>query len=175
MSFHSMVGKVGDHVLDPKFTRYDRRVLYVTYDVTAQVREGVNTVGVMLGNGWYNYHVKNPWHFDEAPWRDKPRLMFQLEIEYADGATQTVVSDGSWKHSTGAVRFDGMLNGEVYDARLEKDGWDTAGYDDSSWSAVRGGCRAEGQTRCPDDRADPRHRRDPAGSAHPAAAGSLHL
>lgn len=129
--------KVGDRVLDPKFTRYDRRVLYVTYDVTAQVRAGANAVGVMLGNGWYNYHVKNPWHFDEAPWRDKPRLLFQLEIEYADGSTQAVVSDGSWQHATGAVRFDGMLNGEVYDARLVKDGWDTAGYDDSAWAAAK--------------------------------------
>jgi alpha-L-rhamnosidase len=128
--------KVGDHLLDPKFTRYDRRVLYVTYDVTAQVREGENAVGVMLGNGWHNYHVKNPWHFDEAPWRGKPRLLFQLEIEYADGSTQRIVSDGSWKYSTGAVRFDGLLNGEMYDARLEQDGWDAAGYDDSAWSAA---------------------------------------
>jgi len=129
--------KVGDHVLDPKVTQYDCRVLYVTYDVTKQVREGMNAAGVMLGNGWYNYHVKNPWHFDEAPWRNKPRMLLQLEVEYADGSTQSVISDGSWKYSTGPVQFDGMLNGEVYDARLEKDGWDTAGYDDSKWVAAK--------------------------------------
>jgi alpha-L-rhamnosidase len=129
--------KVGDRLLDPKVTRYDRRVLYATYDVTAQVREGENALGVMLGNGWYNYHVKNPWHFDEAPWRDTPRLLCQLELEYADGSTRVIVSDGSWQHATGAVQFDGMLNGEVYDARLEKDGWDTAGFDDSGWAAAK--------------------------------------
>ncbi len=129
--------KVGDHLLDPKVTRYDRRVLYVTYDVTGQVREGCNAIGVMLGNGWYNYHVKNPWHFDEAPWRGKPKLLLQLEIEYADGTTQCVVSDESWRYATGAVQFDGILNGEVYDARLAKVGWETADYDDSSWCPAR--------------------------------------
>ena len=129
--------KVGDHVLDPKFTRYDRRVLYVTYDVTAQVRKGDNALGVMLGNGWYNYHILNAWDFDVAPWRAKPKMMLQLEVEYADGTTQTIVSDESWKYSTGPVRFDGFLSGEVYDARLEKAGWDAPGYDDSRWMAAK--------------------------------------
>ena len=129
--------KVGDHMLDPKVTQYDCRVLYVTYDVTSQVKEGANALGVMLGNGWYNYHVKNPWHFDEAPWRAKPRMLLQLEIEFADGSTQRIVSDGSWTYATGAVRFDGMLNGEVYDARLEQSGWDSPGFDDSQWISAK--------------------------------------
>lgn len=129
--------KVGDHVLDPKFTRYDRRVLYVTYDVTAQLKKGPNAAGVMLGNGWYNYHVKNAWDFDTAPWRAKPKMMLQVEVEFADGTAQTLVSDESWKYATGPIQFDGMLSGEVYDARLEKDGWDAAGYDDSAWVAAK--------------------------------------
>jgi len=129
--------KVGDHVLDPKFTRYDRRVLYVTYDLTRQLKNGNNAMGVMLGNGWYNYHVKNPWSFDTAPWRAKPKMLLQLEIAFADGTTQTIISDESWKYSTGPIQFDGMLSGEVYDARLEKEGWNTAGYDDSKWGAAK--------------------------------------
>ncbi|MCX6877426.1 MAG: glycoside hydrolase family 78 protein [Verrucomicrobia bacterium] len=129
--------KVGDHVLDPKFTRYDRRVLYVTYDMTRQLKNGNNAMGVMLGNGWYNYHVKNPWSFDTAPWRAKPKMLLQLEIAFADGSTQTIISDESWKYSTGPIQFDGMLSGEVYDARLEKEGWNTAGYDDSKWVAAK--------------------------------------
>ena len=129
--------KVGDRVLDPKFTRYDRRVLYVTHDVTKHLNKGANSMGVMLGNGWFNYHVKNPWNFDAAPWRAKPRMLLQLEIEFDDGTTQSIVSDGSWKYSTGPIRFDGMLCGERYDARLEKHGWDTAGYDDSTWTFAK--------------------------------------
>lgn len=129
--------KVGDHWFDPKLTRYDKRVLYVTYDVTNQIVNGDNAVGVMLGNGWYNYHVRNPWDFDKAPWRDKAKVMLQIEVEHADGTVSTIVSDGSWKYATGAVRYDGMLNGEFYDARLERAGWDTAGHDDSSWLSAK--------------------------------------
>jgi alpha-L-rhamnosidase len=129
--------KVGDHVLDPKFTRYDRRALYVTHDVTGQVKRGGNVLGVMLGNGWYNYHTGNAWIFDAAPWRAKPKLLLQLELEFTDGTRQTVVSDESWRYATGPVRFDGMLNGDVYDARLERDGWDAPGYDDAAWAAAR--------------------------------------
>jgi alpha-L-rhamnosidase len=129
--------KVGDHVLDPAFTRYDRRALYVTYDVTTQLRRGANAVGVMLGNGWYNYHVNNAWDFDNAPWRDKPKMIFQLAVEFTDGTTSVIASDESWKYSTGAIRWDGLMSGETYDARLEKPGWDTADCDDSAWAAAK--------------------------------------
>src|ERR1017187_192033 len=49
---HLNGGKVDDHEMDPGFTRYDRRVLYATHDVTPQIQRGVNTIGMMLGNGW---------------------------------------------------------------------------------------------------------------------------
>src|SRR5204863_2294180 len=76
--------KIGDHVLDPGYTRYDRRDLYVTYDVTRQVREGRNALGVILGNGWYNVHTRAVWGFDQAPWRAAPKLLLEMRIEYAD-------------------------------------------------------------------------------------------
>lgn len=129
--------KVGDHELDPKNTRFDKRVLYVTHDVTDRVRRGRNALGAVLGNGWFNYHNKNAWDFDTAPWRAKPALLLQLEIEYADGTGQTVASDATWKYATGPVVFDALLAGETYDARLEKPGWDRAGYDDASWAAAK--------------------------------------
>lgn len=125
--------KVGDHVLDPAFTRYDRRVLYVTHDITSRVRRGDNALGVMLGNGWFNVENFEEWDFLKAPWRDKPKAIVQLEITYHDGTTQTVVSDASWRAATGPVRFDGIRNGEVYDARRDPAGWDKPGYDDSTW------------------------------------------
>lgn len=129
-------GKVGDHVLDPAFTRYDRRVLYVTHDVTSLLRQGRNALGVMLGNGWFNVENFEEWDFVRAPWRDKPKAIAQLEVVYADGTTERVVSDGSWRAATGPVRFDGIRNGEVYDARLERAGWDRPDYDDSGWAAA---------------------------------------
>ena len=128
--------KVGDHLLDPAFTRYDRRALYVTYDVTRQLTGGVNALGVVLGNGWFNYTVDAAWYFDEAPWRARPRMLLQLMIEFADGTTQTVVSDGTWKFATGPIVSNALLNGETYDARLEIPHWDTAHFNDKDWPAA---------------------------------------
>ncbi len=126
-------GKVGDHVLDPAFTRYDRRALYVTHDVTSLLHEGQNAVGVMLGNGWYNMHTRATWDFDQAPWRGEPRALVQLHIEHPDGTVTTVASDESWRASTGPVYLDGIRAGEFYDARQELPGWATPEYDDSAW------------------------------------------
>ena len=89
----------------------------------------------MLGSGFYNVHEKDEWFFEQAPWRDEPTLLFQLRLDYADGTSETIVSDSSWKASAGPVVHDGIRNGEEYDARLEQPGWDTAAFDDSAWAA----------------------------------------
>ena len=126
--------KVGDHQLDPAYTRYDRRALYVTHDVTDQIRKGDNAIGVMLGNGWYNMLTRATWNFDQAPWRDEPVMQLHLRIELEDGSVQTVVSDSSWQASTGPIVLDSIRAGESYDARLEMPGWDTADFDANSWA-----------------------------------------
>ena len=129
--------KVGDHILDPGYTRYDRRALYVTYDVTSLLTRGSNAVGVILGNGWYNCQTKAVWNFHEAPWRSAPKMLLHLRVDYADGRSQTLVSDTSWKCATGPIIFDSIYGGETYDARLEKSGWATATYNDTAWPAVQ--------------------------------------
>ncbi len=121
--------KVGDHVLDPVVTHYDRRARYVAYDVTEHLVPGKNVLGVVLGNGWYNSHTPEVWHFDKASWRDYPKLLLQLMV---DGKT-VLCSDESWKISSGPILFDGLRNGEIYDARLELDGWLSPDYDDQNW------------------------------------------
>ncbi len=126
--------KVGDHVLDPIVTQYDQRARYVTYDVTAYLKAGVNTFGVILGNGWYYPHTKEVWHFDKASWRCYPKFLLDME---ADGQS-LLVSDQSWKCSTGPIIFDGLRNGETYDAHLELTGWLESGYDDSEWKNAAG-------------------------------------
>lgn len=72
--------KIGDHRLDPLYTRFDRRNLYVTYDVTGQLQNGDNAIGVLLGNGWYNHQSKAVWDFDRAPWRNRPAFCMDLRI-----------------------------------------------------------------------------------------------
>ena len=61
-------------MLDPMYTRFDRRNLYVTYDVTSQLQQGKNAIGVALGNGWYNLQSTAVWYFDKAPWRSRPAV-----------------------------------------------------------------------------------------------------
>ena len=126
--------RVGDHVLDPLVTQYDRRALYVIHDVTGFLQAGENVIGVSLGNGWYNCHTREVWNFEQAPWRHLPKLLLQLEVVDERGRRSTVVSDTSWKTARGPVVFDGLRNGETYDARAEKPGWDAPGYDDGNWA-----------------------------------------
>ncbi|HNU28524.1 MAG TPA: family 78 glycoside hydrolase catalytic domain, partial [Sedimentisphaerales bacterium] len=139
--------KVGDHVLDPAFTRYDRRALYVVHDVTKQLRKGFNALGVILGNGWYNMHTRAVWDFDKAPWRDRPVLRCQLEMTFDDGSTRVIASDATWRVSTGPIVFDSIRNGEIYDARLEKADWDDPGCDDSNWPLAQIDSGPKGELR----------------------------
>lgn len=126
--------KVGDHELDPGFTRFDKRALYVTHDVTDLLDEGENALGVILGNGFYNQGFADAWHFNDTPWRDNPKLLCELRVTYADGTTETIVSDDSWRVAAGPIVFDATRSGEHYDARKAMVGWDRPGYDDSRWA-----------------------------------------
>lgn len=128
--------RIGDHRLDPLFTRFDRRNLYVAYDVTRQLRDGDNAIGVLLGNGWYNHQSKAVWDFDRAPWRNRPAFCLDLRITYSDGSVETIPTDLSWKTASGALVFNSIYTGEHYDARLEQKGWNLPDFDDSRWNGV---------------------------------------
>ncbi len=128
--------KVGDHRLDPMYTRFDRRTLYVAYDVTRQIKEGTNVVGVLLGNGWYNHQSTAVWNFHKAAWRARPAFCMDLRIIYTDGSTETIVSNTQWKTSLSPVTFNSIYTAEHYDARLEQRGWDEPGFNDSNWKAA---------------------------------------
>lgn len=129
--------RVGDHVLDPGYTDYNRRALYVTYDVTEFIRQGQNAVGVNLGNGWLNLPTPDIWGFHTAPWRAPPKLLFTLLLEFPDGKQLTVASDGTWKWSTGPITFNCVRGGETYDARLEQPGWNAVGFDAAAWKPAK--------------------------------------
>jgi len=127
---------IGDHRLDPMYTRFDRRNLYVTYDITKNLQTGGNAIGVLLGNGWYNHQSTAVWNFDRAPWRNRPVFCMDVRISYEDGTTETITTDDSWKSSLSPVIFNSIYTAEHYDSRLEQPGWDRAGFNDSKWRAV---------------------------------------
>lgn len=129
-------GRTGDHRLDPLYTRFDRRILYVTYDVTHRLRRGDNAVGVVLGNGWYNHQSGAVWNFHNAPWRNRPAFCLDLRIEYEDGTHEVIASDLDWRTGEGPLRFNSIYTSEHYDARMEQPGWDAPGFDDAAWRGV---------------------------------------
>jgi alpha-L-rhamnosidase len=122
-----------DTVLEPGFTRYDKTVQYVTRDVTDLLRAGGHTLGVRLGRGFYGLTQPNSWNWSATPWTAEPRARGQLEITYADGSRQVVLTDGTWRTADGPVRYDSLYGGESYDARAEQPGWDKPGFDASHW------------------------------------------
>ena len=105
--------RIGRKVLDPAPTRYDRRVLYSTYDMTEMLARGENRLHVLLGHGWYDVRSVAVWNFDNAPWRDFPRMLAQLEITYDDGTRTMVVSDDTWRQVASPIGFDCIREGEV--------------------------------------------------------------
>lgn len=140
--------KVGDQVLAPAITNYDKRIirkilyeyddqstqriLYNTFEITTLLKKGENTIGVILGNGWYNQRDRT---VEGRLWYNTPRMIIQIEIKYADGSTQIVKTDKSWKSTTGPLLHDAIFTGEKYDARKELANWNRNDYDDTTWGS----------------------------------------
>jgi len=112
--------KVGDHVLDPGWTTFDKRVLYTAYDVTGMLHQGANAIGIMLGQGWFGRRA----------------ALLQLNVEMEGGQRMEVVTDGTWKVRQGPIIADSVYDGETYDARQEAPGWDRPGFVDTGWQAA---------------------------------------
>lgn len=130
-------GKVGDDVLCTPFTRFDEEVMYITYDVAAMLKNGGNAIGITLGNGWYNCFAEDPWNTRQAAWRHLPKVIAELRVEYADGSSELIATRPDWTSSSGPIYFNGIRNGEHYDARRELGDWTNAGYDDSGWRQAK--------------------------------------
>ncbi|MDQ2720559.1 MAG: glycoside hydrolase family 78 protein [Bacteroidota bacterium] len=126
--------RIGDAYLTPGWTSYNKRLQYQVYDVTSLLQNGKNAVGAKLGDGWYRGPIA--WGNNINRYGKKLGLLFQLNIIYTDGSNEIIVSDESWKSSTGAIRSSEIYNGEFYDAREEKEDWANASYKDQSWAGV---------------------------------------
>ncbi len=124
--------RVGDDVFGPLPTLYDASVPYLTYDVTSMLSKGDNAIGVALGNGRYfpmREHGMLAWGL--------PRLIAELEVEYPDGSTETIVTDPTWRATAdGPVRANNEYDGEVFDAAMTLGDWTARAYDDSAWQAA---------------------------------------
>ncbi len=137
--FYLNGGKVGDHVLDPGITDYRKRILYETYDVADQLEQGKNAFGLWLGNGAFRLKAEEgrwTWHGMNNQF-GTPSGIVQLHIQYRDGSEEIIGSDGGWMTDASPIVYNNVYGGEDYDARLEQQGWNTIGFDDSSWESVK--------------------------------------
>ncbi|MFW6437606.1 MAG: family 78 glycoside hydrolase catalytic domain [Armatimonadota bacterium] len=128
--------RIGDHLLDPAQTDYDQRAFYVVHNVTEALEEGVNAVGVILGDGWYNQDEVWGYPSGRVMSYGAPCLLMQIEIEDTAGNRQIIVSDEAWRCHPGPVRRSNVYLGEAYDARAEVSGWAEVGLDDATWLPV---------------------------------------
>jgi alpha-L-rhamnosidase len=125
--------KIGEAYLTPGWTSYHKRLQYQVYDVTKMLVKGKNTIGAVVGSGWYrSVLVSSPNHYGKDV-----GLLFQLEVTYTDGTRETIVSDGSWKSATGELRYAEIYNGATIDHRLIQKDWQSPRFDDSRWTAVK--------------------------------------
>ena len=136
-SYHLLLNgeAVSADLLTPGFTDYSKRVQYQTYDVTGHILNGRNSLGAVLGEGWFGSGMT--WsgltYFFQPP---PTRLLTQLEIQYSDGSRDTVVSDEAWKTAASPILHSEIYSGETYDARNETAHWSEASFDDSRWSSA---------------------------------------
>ena len=138
--------RIGEDYLSPNQTNYDKRptldtrgivvtdpfkeytIMYLSHNLASMLNKGKNAVGVILGNGFYD--ITRNWVLGYGT----PRFMGQIEITYEDGTQQIIASDENWRIERSAIVSDQIYLGEHYDARREHDGWNKAGYNDSSWA-----------------------------------------
>lgn len=126
--------RVGNALLAPGWTSYSKRIQYQIYDVTAQVKEQSNSVGIMVADGWYKGNLA--WEGKSNLYGEKRGVLLQLVVSYQDGTEEMIVTDESWKASTGPILYSEIYHGETYDSRLEQVGWSEPSFNDTKWKHV---------------------------------------
>jgi len=133
-------GRIADQVLDPPWTNFDKRILFRTHDVTENVAQGANCIGITLGNGWYNLEPLRMWGhrvFRESLPSGRPRVIAMLVIEHPDGTQTKVTTGDDWRVADGPTLRHSIFLGEKRDARLEIADWDKPGFDAADWRPTR--------------------------------------
>lgn len=126
--------KVGSDEMAPGFTSYKKHLLFQTNNITEYLQEGKNAAGALLGAGWYK--GKMGFLEERNNYGMQTAFLGQILIRYEDGTSEVIVTDETWKGSDAPILFSEIYDGELYDARLEQNGWAEENFDDSTWSTV---------------------------------------
>lgn len=139
--------KTGDHELDPGWTKYNKYIEYVTFDVTEELSVGENVLAAQVGNGWYimnrdHYSFHFPPFMPPNPNPYKPFgsclvLWAKLIVTYKDSTGDVWQTDDTWRTSACAVTSSNVYGSETIDGRLRQAGWNDTGFDDSTWQKAK--------------------------------------
>lgn len=121
-------------LLAPYMSNPDHILYYDTYDLLPHLTTGENVLGILLGNGILNCPGGRIWDFDKAAYRSAPKVALSLHLINNDETQQCITADETFRVHPSAILFDDLRCGEFYDARLEADGWNRPGFDDSNWA-----------------------------------------
>ena len=120
--------------LSPYISAADDVIDYDVYDLTDKLLPGENVLGFQLGNGMQNSFGGYVWDFDKASWRSAPKLAVCLRLTDKTGVVTELEADETFRCAPSPTIFDDLRMGEGYDARLEIEGWNLPGFDDSGWT-----------------------------------------
>lgn len=124
--------KTGDRFLSPGWSDYRKTCFYNTFDVTENLTSGINSIGAIAGNGFFNINRERYRKLVIA--YGAPKMILKLEVLYTDGTNDIFISDESWKTSPSPITFSSIYGGEDYDATKEQAGWNKPGFNDSAWT-----------------------------------------
>lgn len=130
---------IGENILDPAWTDYSKRIYYSGYDITQQLKQGNNCLGVTLGNSFYNPLPLRKWgrrNLRSDLTVGKPTFIAKLLVQYQDGKTENIVTDSTWRYTYGPILKNSVYLGTAYDARQEIKGWSRPGFVDTLWSTA---------------------------------------
>jgi alpha-L-rhamnosidase len=124
--------KIGNDVLLPGWTSYQKRIETITYDVSSLLKTGENALGLELAEGWHSGRLIFRSYAEFSP-----QVLAQLEVQYKNGDIETFITDNTWKGTAnGPTLYSSIYDGECYDANFEMPDWSSPGFDDSSWETV---------------------------------------
>ena len=125
--------RIGVDELTPGWTDYEQRLNYQVYDVTSELCDGINSLGVLLGDGWYCGGVGLA---GRQCYGDRPALYAQMEIRFEDGRCETIVTDEHWQWHSSEILGSDLLGGESVDGRQRLGNWSSPNYPATHWHDV---------------------------------------
>lgn len=109
--------RVGDDLLTPGWTAYDKRLSYQSYAVGKLLQAGENRIEIWLADGW----LRSQMMWGGAPifntWGDHIAAIAELRAAPGDDRV-LLLTDGTWESGELPIRQSGIYFGEVFDARM---------------------------------------------------------